>query len=254
MGHEKLIIIGSGPAGLTAALYAARADLSPLVFEGVAAGGQLMITTDVENYPGFPDGILGPELMDQFRKQAQRFDARMQQVDVTEVDFGSRPFRIDVGADEYTSDAVIIATGATAKWLGVPGEERLTGRGVSACATCDGFFFRDQELVVVGGGDTAMEEALFLTKFASKVHVVHRRDEFRASKIMAQRVMGHEKVDVIWNTVLKEIKGDTTVQSVTLESTASGDQTEMPVNGVFIAIGHKPNTELFTEQIDLDEN
>jgi thioredoxin reductase (NADPH) len=254
MGHEKLIIIGSGPAGLTAALYAARADLSPLVFEGVAAGGQLMITTDVENYPGFPDGILGPELMDQFRKQAQRFDARMQQVDVTEVDFGSRPFRIDVGADEYTSDAVIIATGATAKWLGVPGEERLTGRGVSACATCDGFFFRDQELVVVGGGDTAMEEALFLTKFASKVHVVHRRDEFRASKIMAQRVMDHEKVDVIWNTVLKEIKGDTTVQSVTLESTESGDQTEMPVNGVFIAIGHKPNTELFTEQIDLDEN
>jgi thioredoxin reductase (NADPH) len=254
MGHEKLIIIGSGPAGLTAALYAARADLSPLVFEGVAAGGQLMITTDVENYPGFPDGILGPELMDQFRKQAQRFDARMQQVDVTEVDFGSRPFRIDVGADEYTSDAVIIATGATAKWLGVPGEERLTGRGVSACATCDGFFFRDQELVVVGGGDTAMEEALFLTKFASKVHVVHRRDEFRASKIMAQRVMDHEKVNVIWNTVLKEIKGDTTVQSVTLESTESGDQTEMPVNGVFIAIGHKPNTELFTEQIDLDEN
>jgi thioredoxin reductase (NADPH) len=254
MGHEKLIIIGSGPAGLTAALYAARADLSPLVFEGVAAGGQLMITTDVENYPGFPDGILGPELMDQFRKQAQRFDARMQQVDVTEVDFGSRPFRLNVGADEYTSDAVIIATGATAKWLGVPGEERLTGRGVSACATCDGFFFRDQELVVVGGGDTAMEEALFLTKFASKVHVVHRRDEFRASKIMAQRVMDHEKVDVIWNTVLKEIKGDTTVQSVTLESTESGDQTELPVNGVFIAIGHKPNTELFTEQIDLDEN
>lgn len=254
MGHEKLIIIGSGPAGLTAALYAARADLGPLVFEGVAAGGQLMITTDVENYPGFPDGILGPELMDQFRKQAQRFDARMQQVDVTEVDFGSRPFRLNVGADEYTSDAVIIATGATAKWLGVPGEERLTGRGVSACATCDGFFFRDQELVVVGGGDTAMEEALFLTKFASKVHVVHRRDEFRASKIMAQRVMDHEKVDVIWNTVVKEIKGDTTVQSVTLESTESGDQTEMPVNGVFIAIGHKPNTELFTEQLDLDEN
>ena len=175
-------------------------------------------------------------------------------MDVTKVDFGSRPLHIDVGADEYTSDAVIIATGATAKWLGVPGEERLTGRGVSACATCDGFFFRDQELVVVGGGDTAMEEALFLTKFASKVHVVHRRDEFRASKIMAQRVMDHEKVDVIWNTVLKEIKGDNTVQSVTLESTESGDQTEMPVNGVFIAIGHKPNTELFTEQIDLDEN
>ncbi len=254
MEHEKLIIIGSGPAGLTAALYAARADLDPLVFEGVAAGGQLMITTDVENYPGFPDGILGPELMDHFRKQAERFDARLQQVDVTEVDFSTHPFRIKVGADHYTSDAVVIATGATAKWLGIPGEERLTGRGVSACATCDGFFFRDQELVVVGGGDTAMEEALFLTKFASKVHVVHRRDEFRASKIMAQRVLEHEKIDVIWNSELKEIRGDTTVTGVVLEDTRSGERRELAVNGVFIAIGHKPNTELFAGQIDLDEN
>ena len=254
MDHEKLIIIGSGPAGLTAALYAARADLNPLVFEGVAAGGQLMITTDVENYPGFPDGILGPELMDHFRKQAERFIARLQQVDVTEVDFGSRPLRLKVGADEYTADAVIIATGATAKWLGVPGEDRLTGRGVSACATCDGFFFRDQELVVVGGGDTAMEEALFLTKFASKINIVHRRDEFRASKIMAQRAIDHDKINVIWNSVVTEIKGDTTVEGVTIENTVSGEQSELPVNGVFVAIGHKPNTELFAGQVDLDEN
>jgi thioredoxin reductase (NADPH) len=254
MIHEKLIIIGSGPAGLTAALYAARADLGPLVFEGVAAGGQLMITTDVENYPGFPDGILGPELMDQFRKQAERFGARMQQVDVTAVDFKSRPLQVKVGADEYTADAVIVATGATAKWLGIPGEEELTGRGVSACATCDGFFFRDQELVVVGGGDTAMEEALFLTKFASKVTIVHRRDEFRASKIMGQRVLDHEKIDVLWNTVLTEIHGSTTVEKVTLEDTVTGKQREMPANGVFVAIGHKPNTELFAEALDLDEN
>ena len=254
MSHEKLIIIGSGPAGLTAALYAARADLDPLVFEGVAAGGQLMITTDVENYPGFPDGILGPELMDQFRKQAERFGARMQQVDVTEVDFGSRPLQVKVGGDDYTADAVIVATGATAKWLGIPGEEELTGRGVSACATCDGFFFRDQELVVVGGGDTTMEEALFLTKFASKVTIVHRRDEFRASKIMAQRVLDHEKVDVLWNTVLTEIHGNTTVEKVTLEDTVTGEKREMAANGVFVAIGHKPNTELFAEELDLDEN
>jgi thioredoxin reductase (NADPH) len=254
MSHEKLVIIGSGPAGLTAALYAARADLDPLVFEGVAAGGQLMITTDVENYPGFPDGILGPELMDQFRKQAERFGARLQQVDVTEVDFSGTPLRLKVGADEYSADAVIIATGASAKWLGIPGEDELTGRGVSACATCDGFFFRDQELVVVGGGDTAMEESLFLTKFASKVTVIHRRDEFRASKIMAQRVLDHDKIDVIWNAVLKEIHGDSTVEKVTLEDTVTGEQRELATNGVFVAIGHKPNTELFAGDIDLDAN
>ncbi len=254
MNHEKVIIIGSGPAGLTAALYAARADLTPLVFEGVAAGGQLMITTDVENYPGFPDGIMGPELMDQFRKQAERFGARLQQVDVTEVDFGSRPLQVNVGADEYTADSVIVATGASAKWLGVPGEDKLTGRGVSACATCDGFFFRDQELVVVGGGDTAMEEALFLTKFASKVTIVHRRDEFRASRIMAQRAMEHEKIEVLWNTVVKEIHGETTVEKVTLEDTVTGEHRELATNGVFVAIGHQPNTGLFSEALDLDEN
>ncbi len=254
MNNERLIIIGSGPAGLTAALYAARADLEPLVFEGVGAGGQLMLTTDVENYPGFPDGILGPELMDQFRKQAERFGSRLQQVDVTKVDFGVKPFRVDVGADVYTADAVIIATGASAKWLGVPGEEKLTGRGVSACATCDGFFFRDQELIVVGGGDTAMEEALFLTKFASKITIVHRRDEFRASKIMAQRAIDHPKIDVMWNTVLEEIHGEGTVEKVTLKDTVTGETREMAANGVFIAIGHKPNTDLFAQHLDLDEN
>ena len=254
MSHEKLVIIGSGPAGLTAALYAARADLGPLVFEGAAAGGQLMITTDVENYPGFPDGIMGPELMDQFRKQAERFGARLRQIDVTEVDLGSRPYQLKVGADEFTADAVVIATGASAKWLGIPGEENLTGRGVSACATCDGFFFRDQELIVVGGGDTAMEEGLFLTKFASKVTIVHRRDEFRASKIMAARVMAHPKIEVQWNTIVKEIHGDTTVTSVTLEDTITGETRQLATSGVFVAIGHKPNTEIFADFLDLDAN
>ncbi len=252
--HEKLVIIGSGAAGLTAALYAARADLNPIVFEGVLAGGQLMITTDVENYPGFPDGILGPELMDQFRKQAERFGTRLHQVDVTEVDFSTRPFRINVGADEYTADAVIIATGASATWLGVPGEDKLTGKGVSACATCDGFFFRDKELIVVGGGDTAMEEALFLTKFASKVTVIHRRDELRASKIMAARAEANDKIEMRWNSIVTEIHGDDLVSGVTLEDTVTGESSEMAIDGVFVAIGHKPTTDLFVDKLDLDEN
>jgi thioredoxin reductase (NADPH) len=254
MTHEKLIIIGSGPAGLTAALYAGRADLEPLVFEGMAAGGQLMITTDVENYPGFPDGIMGPELMDQFRKQAERFGAKLRQIDVTEVDFTVRPFVVRAGADEHTADAAIVATGATAKWLAVPGESRLTGRGVSACATCDGFFFRDQELIVVGGGDTAMEESLFLTKFASKVTIVHRRDEFRASRIMAARALEHPKIEVLWNTIVTEIEGEDAVTGVVLEDTVTGERSRKSANGVFIAIGHEPATELFVSQLELDDN
>jgi thioredoxin reductase (NADPH) len=254
MNHEKLIIIGSGPAGHTAALYASRANLNPLMFEGAVSGGQLMITTDVENYPGFPDGIMGPELMEQFRKQSERFGTRMRAVDVTAVDFSQRPFKISVSGDDFTADAVIVATGATARWLGVPGEEKLTGKGVSACATCDGFFFKEQELVVVGGGDTAMEEALFLTKFASKVTIVHRRDEFRASKIMADRAMANEKIGVIWNTVVVEIRGDSTVTGVVLQDTVTGEETEMKTDGVFVAIGHKPNTEVLIDQLDLDPN
>ncbi len=254
MNHEKLIIIGSGPAGHTAALYAARASLDPMMFEGSVPGGQLMITTDVENYPGFPDGIMGPELMEQFRKQSERFGTRMRAVDVTSVDFTSRPFKVLASGDEFTADSVIVSTGATAKWLGVPGEQKLTGKGVSACATCDGFFFKDQELLVVGGGDTAMEEALFLTKFASKVTIVHRRDEFRASKIMVARAMDHDKIEIRWNAIVTEILGDNTVTGAILEDTVTGETEEVKTDGVFVAIGHKPNTEIFTDALALDEN
>ncbi len=250
---EKVIVIGSGPAGLTAALYAGRGDLDPLVFEGSQAGGQLMITTDVENFPGFPDGIMGPELMERFRKQAERFAPRIHTVDVTEVDFSTRPFKVRVDADEYGAEAVIIATGASARWLGIPGEEKLRGRGVSACATCDGFFFRDKELVVVGGGDSAMEEALFLTKFASKVTIIHRRDEFRASAIMARRVLEHEKIDVLWDTVVEEVLGEDEVTGVRIRNVLTGVETEMASDGYFVAIGHTPNTEIFEGQLELDE-
>jgi thioredoxin reductase (NADPH) len=249
---ENVIIIGSGPAGLTAALYAARADLKPVVFEGIAAGGQLMITTDVENFPGFPDGIMGPELMDRFRKQAERFGATLHASDVTDIDFTERPFKVSVGADVYETASIILATGATARFLGAPGEEALIGRGVSACATCDGFFFRDKEILVVGGGDSAMEEALFLTKFASKVTLVHRRDEFRASRIMATRALEHEKIDVIWNAEVSEVLGDRGVSGVVLSDTITGETREIETDGVFIAIGHVPNTELFDGKVALD--
>ena len=250
---ERVLIVGSGPAGLTAAIYAARADLEPLMIEGFERGGQLMLTTDVENYPGFPDGIMGPELMEQFRKQAERFGTRIVSSNVTRVDLSERPFRVWVDDDEYTAETVIISTGASARWLGVPGEEQLRGFGVSACATCDGFFFRDREIAVVGGGDSAMEEALFLTKFASKVTVIHRRDEFRASKIMANRVLEHPKIEVRWNSVVDEIVGDGAVEAVQLRDVTSGEQSTLKVEGVFVAIGHDPNTSVFVDHIDLDE-
>jgi thioredoxin reductase (NADPH) len=250
---EQLVIIGSGPAGLTAAIYAARAGLEPVMIEGMERGGQLMITTDVENFPGFPDGIMGPELMEQIRKQAERFGTRIITSNVTEVDFSQRPFKIWVGQDLYEAESVVISTGASARWLKVPGESRLTGYGVSACATCDGFFFRDKELIVVGGGDSAMEEALFLTKFASKVTVVHRRESFRASTIMSDRVLNHPKIEVLWNTSVEEVYGEKVVEGVNLRSTTTDETSNFPTDGVFVAIGHIPNTKIFGDQLNLDD-
>jgi thioredoxin reductase (NADPH) len=250
---EQLVIIGSGPAGLTAAIYAARAGLEPVMIEGMERGGQLMITTDVENFPGFPDGIMGPDLMEQIRKQAERFGTRIITSNVTEVDFSQRPFKVWVGQDLYEAESVVISTGASARWLQVPGESRLTGYGVSACATCDGFFFRDKELIVVGGGDSAMEEALFLTKFASKVTVVHRRESFRASTIMSDRVLNHPKIEVLWDTAVEEVYGETVVEGVNLRNTTTDEITNFPTDGVFVAIGHIPNTKIFGDQLDLDD-
>jgi thioredoxin reductase (NADPH) len=251
---RNVIVIGSGPAGYTAALYAARADLEPLVVKGLEAGGQLMLTTEVENYPGFADGIMGPELMDQMEKQAQRFGAEILAIHVTEVDLSSRPFLVKAGDQTWRAKTLIIATGATARWLEIPGEEKLRGRGVSACATCDGFFFRDRELLVVGGGDTAMEEAMFLTKFASKVTIVHRRDAFRASKVMQDRVFANDKIEVVWNTVLDEILGEDAVTGAVARDVVSGSTRTIAADGVFMAIGHDPTTALFRDQLPVDED
>jgi thioredoxin reductase (NADPH) len=251
-----VVIIGSGPAGLTAALYTARANLAPIVFEGPEPGGQLTTTTDVENYPGYPDGVMGPQMMEDFRNQAKRFGADCRWGMVTELDTTVRPFRLVVD-EEHTlhAKAVIVATGASAKWMGLPNEQRLRGKGVTACATCDGAFFRNQHVIVIGGGDTAMEEATYLTRFASKVTLVHRRDTFRASKVMQQRVFDHPKIDIAWNATVDDVLGDDVVQGVRLKDTVTGETRVLEdVTGVFLAIGHKPNTDLFSGVLDMDEN
>lgn len=265
--HKKIVILGSGPAGLTAALYAGRADLEPLVIDGPQPGGQLTITTEVENYPGFATGIMGPILMDEFREQALRFGTKIINVWIDRVDLSKRPFTLygkeSEDSDEITTiitaDTLIVSTGASAKWLGIPGEapipDGLGGNGVSACATCDGFFFRDKPIVVVGGGDTAMEEALFLTKFASKVTLIHRRHEFRASMIMQDRVLAHDKIEILWNTEVREINGskETGVESIRIFNNETGEESVLPTQGVFIAIGHQPNTQLFEGVLDMDD-
>jgi thioredoxin reductase (NADPH) len=249
--ERNVIILGSGPAGLTAALYAARANLKPVVLKGIDAGGQLMLTTEVENYPGFPDAVLGPELMERMEKQAGRFEAELLHTAATRVDLSERPFGVWAGDEEWRARSLIISTGASARWLGIPGEERLRGRGVSSCATCDGFFFRGQELVVVGGGDSAVEEATFLTRFATKVTLVHRRDELRASKIMQDRAFANEKIEFVWDSAVEEILGNGAVTGVRLRNLKTDDITELDAGGVFVAIGHTPNTALFEGQLEL---
>ena len=254
MDVHEVVILGSGPAGLTAAIYCARANLKPVVVEGLAAGGQLMNTTDVENYPGFPEGVQGPELMDLFKRQAERFGATFVSGDATRVDLSGSPLKVWTDESEFHARAVIVATGASPKTLGIPGEDRYAGKGVSYCATCDGFFFRDQEIVVVGGGDTAMEEALFLTKFGKRVTVVHRRDQLRASKIMADRVLAHEKIEVLWNSVVTEVAGDgQKVTSIRVRNVETDEVVERPCGGFFVAIGHVPNTAIFKDLLPMDD-
>jgi thioredoxin reductase (NADPH) len=257
--HERVIIIGSGPAGLTAAIYTARASLAPLVIEGEPSstsdqpGGQLMLTTEVENFPGFPQGIMGPELMGNFRSQAERFGARFLTEKVTRVDFSARPFRVWIRDDAYTADSIIVSTGARSLMLGLPEEQRLIGHGLSTCATCDGFFFRGHHIAVVGGGDSAIEEATFLTKFAEKVTIIHRRGEFRASKIMQERAFANPKIEIIWNATVSAIHGDKMVVGFELTDTLNGSVSTLPVTGLFIAIGHRPNTDLFSGILDMDD-
>jgi thioredoxin reductase (NADPH) len=251
--HRKVVIVGSGPAGLTAAIYAARALLEPIVIEGIEAGGQLMLTTDVENYPGFPDGIVGPELMTKLREQAVRFGAEFVTADADRVDLSEPPFGVWVGSTEYRGDALILTTGASARMLGLESEQRLLAHGVSTCATCDGFFFRGKPIGVVGGGDSAIEEALFLTKFATSVTVIHRRDALRASKIMAERAFANDKIDFKWNAAVDEVLGDDRVEGVVLRDTVTGEESTLDLDGVFVAIGHNPNTDLVKGQLDLDD-
>jgi len=248
-----IIVIGSGPAGLTAAIYSGRALLNTLVIGGRLSGGQLMLTSGVENYPGFAEGIQGPSLMAEMRKQAERFGARIIDEDVESVNFSNKPFEVKAAGEIYTSKAVIIATGSSAKWLGIPSETKLRGRGVSSCATCDGYFFRDKRVAVIGGGDTAVEEALFLTKFASEVRVIHRRDELRASRIMTKRALANSKIKFIWNSVVEEITGTQKVEGVKIRNVKTGSVSVIPSDGVFVAIGFQPNTKIFTNQVALDE-
>ena len=251
--HE-VVIVGSGPAGLTAAVYAARADLEPVVIEGLGAGGQLMLTTEVENYPGFPEGIMGPDLMLRFREQAERFGTHFITADADRVDLSRAPFTVDVGGTEYQGRSIIISTGASAMMLGLPNEQRLLGHGVSTCATCDGFFFREKPIAVIGGGDSAVEEAIFLTKFATTVSLIHRRDELRASKIMQDRAFANPKIEFVWNSEVTDVKGDGSVESLRLRDTVDGTESDLEVAGMFVAIGHDPNTALFRDQLELDEN